>query len=102
MYYKLLSFDLSAQDYSSASAVENVASTIKSLVASYYSEPIRLKKFNVSYTFADGTVRLRQLLPVNHLVKSLQTQRPSQIKTVLTVYTLGLITVVNQLFHKRM
>ena len=61
MYYKLLSFDLSAQDYSSASAVENVASTIKSLVASYYSEPIRLKKFNVSYTFADGTVQTKTI-----------------------------------------
>ena len=61
MYYKLLSFDLSAQDYSSASAVENVASTIKSLVASYYSEPIRLKKFNVSYTFADGTVQSKTI-----------------------------------------
>lgn len=61
MYYKLLSFDLSAQDYSSASAVENVASTIKSLVASYYSEPIRLKKFNVLYTFADGAVQTKTI-----------------------------------------
>ena len=78
MYYKLLSFDLSAQDYSSASAVENVASTIKSLVASYYSEPIRLKKFNVSYTFADGTVQTKTItageplgeIPANTKAKS--------------------------------
>lgn len=79
MYYKLLSFDLSAQDYSSASAVENVASTIKSLVASYYSEPIRLKKFNVLYTFADGTSKtetitagtsLAGLIPNNTTPKS--------------------------------
>ena len=79
MYYRLLSFDLSAQDYSSASAVENVASTIKSLVASYYSEPIRLKKFNVLYTFADGTSKtetitagtsLAGLIPNNTMPKS--------------------------------
>lgn len=79
MYYKLLSYDLSAQDYSSASAVENVASTIKSLVASYYSEPIRLKKFNVLYTFADGTSKtetitagtsLAGLIPNNTTPKS--------------------------------
>lgn len=75
---RLLSFDLSAQDYSSASAVENVASTIKSLVASYYSEPIRLKNFNVSYTFADGTVQTKTItagdplgeIPANTKAKS--------------------------------
>lgn len=55
MYYKLLTFDLSSQDYSSTSAVENVASTIKALVASYYSEPTTLKTFTIKFVKANNT-----------------------------------------------
>lgn len=54
MYYDMLRFDLTVQDYSTESAVQGVASTIKSYVEDYFAEP-DLKVFNVNFIMADNT-----------------------------------------------
>ena len=45
----------------------------------------RLKKFNVSYTFADGTVQTKTITAGEPLGEIIKTQRPGTNKTVLTV-----------------
>ncbi len=54
MYYNMLRFDLTAQDYTTESAVQSVASTIKDFVENYFAEP-DLKEFNVNFVMADNT-----------------------------------------------
>ncbi len=61
MYRNILKFDLKSCDYSSDSAIQNVASTIKTLVNSYYSTPTKLKQITVNFSFDNGNVETKTI-----------------------------------------
>lgn len=56
MYRDILKFDLKSCDYSSETAIQNVAKTIKNLKDGYYPTPKKFKQITVNFSFDNGDV----------------------------------------------
>ena len=61
MYRDILKFDLKSCDYSSETAIQNVATTIKNLKEGYYPAPKKFKQITVNFSFDNGDVTTKTI-----------------------------------------